>query len=417
MNVPEELSERLARRIRGYRDEMVTFQCHLTAIQALGPEGGGEGEWVRSRYLLERLREFGVSDVREFDAPDGRVPGGLRPNLVARVGGHRVHPAVWVMAHMDTVPPGELSLWETDPFEAVVKDGKVFGRGTEDNQQGLTAALFALRALVDEGLTPTTDAAVLLVADEENGNTFGIDYLLQARPTWLARTTSWWCRTSGSLTAPMLEVAEKSILWGLFEVHGRQVHASVPADGINAHRAAANLAVRLDERLHARFAASDQLFDPSGSTFEPTKREANVPNVNTIPGEDRFYFDCRVLPGYPLADVKVEIESAAAEIEAEFGVTVEVSYPNQAPAAPATSADAPVVLTLAEAVRQVRGVEPYPMGMGGGTVAAVFRRRGIPAVAWGTMQGLAHQPNECCDIDNMVADSLVFAHLFMRADA
>ena len=416
MNVPEGLSERLARRIWGYREEMVAFQCRLTAIQAMAPEGGGEGEWERSRYLLERLREFGVSDVSEFNAPDARVPGGLRPNLVARVGGRRAHPAVWVMAHMDTVPPGELSHWETDPFEALVKDGKVFGRGTEDNQQGLTGAVFALRALVDEGLTPTTDAAVLLVADEENGNTFGIHYLLSAAPDLVGPDDLVVVPDFGLPDGAGLEVAEKSILWASFVVHGRQVHASVPGDGINAHRAAANLTVRLDQRLHARFAALDPLFDPSGSTFEPTKREANVPNVNTVPGEDRFYFDCRVLPRYPPADVKAEIESVTAEIEVEFGVTVEVSYPHQAAAAPASPADAPVVLALADAVRQVRGVEPYPMGMGGGTVAAVLRRRGIPAVAWGTMHGLAHQPNECCAIDDMVADCLVFAHLFMRAD-
>ena len=417
MNVPEGLSEQLARRIRGYRDEMVAFQCHLTAIQAIGPEGGGEGEWERSRYLLERLRGFGISDVLESSASDARVPGGLRPNLVARVGGRHKHPTVWVMAHMDTVPPGESSHWLTDPFEAVAADGKVFGRGTEDNQQGLTAAVFALRAILDEGLTPTTDAALLLVSDEENGNTFGIEHVLSAAPDLVGPEDLVVVPDFGLPDGAGLEVAEKSLLWASFVVRGKQVHASVPGDGINAHRAAANLTVRLDRRLHARFGAVDPLFDPSGSTFEPTKREANVPNVNTVPGEDRFYFDCRVLPGYPLADVKLEIEGVNAEIEAEFGVTVDVSYPNEAAAAPATSADAPVVLALAEAVRQVRRVEPYLMGMGGGTVAAVFRRRGIPAVAWGTMQGLAHQPNECCVIDEMVADCLVFAHLFMRADA
>jgi succinyl-diaminopimelate desuccinylase len=98
----------------------------------------------------------------------------------------------------------------------------------------------------------------------------------------------------------------------------------------------------------------------------------------------------------------------------EFGVAVTVAYPNEAAAAPPTAPDAPVVRALSDAVRRTRSVEPFVMGMGGGTVAAIFRRRGIPAAVWGTMEGMAHQPNEYCVIDNMVADALTFAHLFVR---
>jgi succinyl-diaminopimelate desuccinylase len=325
------------------------------------------------------------------------------------------HP-VWVMAHTDTVPPGPAGLWDSDPFMVRVEGGKVFGRGVEDNQQGLVAALFALRALVDEGLTPTTDAGVILVADEENGNTYGIEHLLSAAPGLVAPDSLVVVPDFGTPDGSGIEVAEKSILWAEFTVIGRQVHASLPGAGINAHRAASNLVVRLDERLHARFPAADPLFDPPTSTFEPTKREGNVPNVNTVPGRDVFYFDCRVLPCYGLDEVKTEIEALTREIEDEFAVAVAVAYPNEATAAPPTSPDAPVVLALSEAVRRVRGVEPYPMGMGGGTVGAVFRRHGIPAAVWGTMEGMAHQPNESCVIDNMVADALVFAHVFMRGE-
>jgi len=48
----------------------------------------------------------------------------------------------------------------------------------------------------------------------------------------------------------------------------------------------------------------DRLFSPGISTFEPTKKEPNVPNINTIPGEDIFYMDCRILPGYPVEKIE-----------------------------------------------------------------------------------------------------------------
>ncbi|MHB1345525.1 MAG: M20 family metallo-hydrolase [Thermoleophilia bacterium] len=405
----------LGARIAGYRDDAIAFQCELTAIQALGPDNGGRGEWERSRYLLERARAFGLSDVTEIDAPDPRVPAGLRPNLIVRVRGRVERPTVWVMAHMDTVPPGEMSLWHGDPFVAEVRDGLIIGRGVEDNQQGLTAGLFALRALVDEGIVPTTDVCLLLVADEETGNEYGIEHVLRAAPQLFDPDDLVVVPDAGAPDGSVLEVAEKSTLWLRFTVRGRQVHASIPGMGINANRAAALLTVRLDERLHRLFHDEDPLFEPSGSTFEPTKRDANVPNVNTIPGEDVSYFDCRVLPHHDLAAVKAAAAEVVRGVEAELGVTVDVSYPAEHPAAPVTPPDSPVVEALSRAIRSLRDVEPRTVGIGGGTVAAAFRRRGIPAVVWATLEETAHAPNEYCRVDNLMDDMLVFARLFTRS--
>lgn len=414
MTLSADTAARLAARIEGYRDEMVEFQCRLTAVTALGPENGGDGEWLRSRHLMQELRALGLDQIEEIHAPDPRVSTGVRPNLVVRMEGAVARPTVWVLAHMDTVPPGELKLWESDPFQAVVREGRIIGRGVEDNQQGLTAGVFALRALLDEGLTPATDVALALVADEETGNHYGVEHLLETIPDLVHADDLVVVPDAGSPDGSVLEVAEKSTLWIEFTVHGRQVHASIPDAGVNAHRAAAHLAVRLDERLPAAFPALNPVFDVPRSTFEPTKRDANVQNVNTIPGEDRFYFDCRVLPAYALGDVKTVVGGVVHEVEGEFGVTVEVAYPAELPAAPPTPVDAPVVLALAEAVRAVKGVEPRTVGIGGGTVGAAFRRRGIPAVVWAGLEETAHSPNEYCVIDNLVGDTLALAHLFAR---
>lgn len=412
--IPNELSERLRWRVEGYRNVMVDFQRDLTAINAIGPENGGDGEWQRAGFLRDALVALGLGHPRELNSTDPRVYPGQRPNLVLLCEGEHDGPKVWVMAHLDTVPPGDLSLWQSPPFEAVVRDGRIYGRGTEDNQQGLVAMVFGLRAVLEEGLRPTTDVGLLFVSDEETGNVHGLKHVLRVAPELFDPQDLIVVPDFGSPNGDLLEVAEKSVLHVRFDLSGRQAHASMPAHGVNAHRAAAHLVVRLDEELHSTFALEDVSFDPPTSTFEPTRREANVPNVNTIPGTDRFWFDCRILPSIQLEEVKRVIESIAHDVASRFSVQVAVSYPSEHPAAPPTPPDAPVVRALASAVRQVRGVEPKTIGIGGGTVAAEFRRRGLPAVAWSTCDATAHQPNEYCVIDNMVADALVLAHLFVR---
>jgi succinyl-diaminopimelate desuccinylase len=167
-------------------------------------------------------------------------------------------------------------------------------------------------------------------------------------------------------------------------------------------------------RLYDIYPQSDPVFDPPISTFEPTKKEANVPNINTIPGEDVFYIDCRILPQIPVPEVTARIGEMSAAIESKFGVKVSFEDRQRAEAAPPTPVDAPVVGALQKAIREVHQREGKAMGIGGGTVAAMFRRAGFAAACWSMLDETAHQPNEYCIIDNMVGDAKVFAHLMLQ---
>ena len=124
--------------------------------------------------------------------------------------------------------------------------------------------------------------------------------------------------------------------------------------------------------------------------------------------------DCRILPKYKVTDIEKSVKAAAARIEKRFQVRISVEIYQKAPAAPPTSAEAPVVFAIKRAVRSVYKREARAMGIGGGTVAALFRRAGFSAACWSTVDETAHQPNEYCIIDNMVGDSKVFAHIFLQ---
>lgn len=403
---------RLARRLESFRDQMVELQMKLCAIPAIAPASGGEGEARKAEFLEAYLRQNGITDLKLIKAPDVEAPAGYRPNLLAFYRGRNSSRTIWVMSHLDVVPPGELSQWRGDPFKAWVEKGRIYGRGVEDNQQDMVASIFAVRALVAERLKPSYDIGLVLVADEETGSKKGIEYVLNNTEVF-RKDDLIIVPDAGNSQGTMIEVAEKSILWLKVRTLGRQAHGSTPEKGINSFKAASFLITEL-QKLYQTFDKKERLFNPPISTFEPTKKEANVPNINTIPGEDVFYMDCRILPSYQVDDVLKTAGKIAAGIEKKFKVKIEIEIVQKAPAAPPTSPKAPVVQALKKAVRDVYHKEARAMGIGGGTVAALFRRAGFPAACWSRLDETAHMPNEYCIIDNMVGDAKVFAHIFVQ---
>jgi succinyl-diaminopimelate desuccinylase len=404
--------EKIANRIDSFRDEMIDFQIKLCASPAIAPASGGEGEAQKAEILLDFLKKNGFSHIEVIKAPDLDAPAGHRPNILALYKGKSSSKTIWVMTHMDIVPPGELGQWRGDPFKAWVEEGKIYGRGVEDNQQNMVASLYAVKAFHEEGLKPNYDIGIALVADEETGSGKGIDYVLSHSNAFRKQDLII-VPDAGNGEGTMIEVAEKSILWLKFKTLGKQAHGSTPEKGINSFRAASFLVTELNN-LYKIFPDKDALFDPSISTFEPTKKEPNVPNINTIPGEDVFYMDSRILPGYTIDEVTRAIKKMTAKIEKEFKVEVVIEEAQKAPAAPPTSAEAPVVQALKKAIKAVYGKEGKATGIGGGTVAALFRNANFEAACWSKVDETAHQPNEYCIIDNMMGDAKVFAHIFLQ---
>ncbi|MGB2843917.1 MAG: M20 family metallo-hydrolase, partial [Candidatus Aminicenantaceae bacterium] len=288
--------EKIANRIDSFRDEMIDKQIKLCSLQAISPASGGEGEEKKAELLLDFLNNNGFSNIEVIKAPDLDAPSGYRPNILALFKGKSSSKSIWVMTHMDIVPPGELAQWRGDPFKAWIEEGKIFGRGVEDNQQSMVASLYATKAFYEEGILPNYNIGIALVADEETGSEKGIDYVLSHTDVFRKEDLII-VPDAGNQDGTMIEVAEKSILWLKFKTLGKQAHGSTPEKGTNSFKAASFLVTELN-KLYQAFPDRDQLFDPPISTFEPTKKESNVPNINTIPGEDIFYMDSRILPSY-----------------------------------------------------------------------------------------------------------------------
>ncbi|MEM3827484.1 MAG: M20 family metallo-hydrolase [Candidatus Micrarchaeaceae archaeon] len=387
-------------------EEMVSAMKNMVAIPSISPLSGGSGESKRADYLRALLESMGFNPKR-YDYYDGSA---IRSNLVVKYGS--MPSTIWLIAHIDTVSPGDLSLWSHDPFDAFVKDGFIYGRGTSDNGQDVIAGIYALKALRESGLRQKYNFGLALVADEEVGSTYGIQKLIGEGI--FKEGDMFIVPDAGSSSGDEIEIAEKGLLWLKFTTVGRQVHASTPGKGINAYRHAAHFIDGMESYLYGKYNAKDSLFDPDCSTFEITKHEPNVGSVNIIPGTDVSYMDCRVLPCYKLDSVLHDInELAEQEMRTAPGLRISIEVFNREDPAQPTSADSPIVKALGQRIKEKLGVSPRVLGIGGGTCALFFRRLGFPVAVWNTTEDTAHQPNEYCKIESMLGDAKVFASLFV----
>lgn len=410
------LAPSLLTRVESHERDMVELLSGLIRIPALGPKNGGDGELKKARWLADYCRRQGLK-VEWFNAPCREVTSGVRPNLLVRIPGRSHRRRLWIMSHLDVVPPGNEADWKTPPFEPVLRAGKVYGRGSEDDCQSLAAAFWAAKSILESGLRPGLDVCLLFVADEETGSHFGISWLLREHANLFGKHDLILVPDGGDPKGQYIEVAEKTLLWLRFTVHGKQAHGSMPHLGRNSARGVAQLTLDLDRALHAKFPARDRLFMPAESTFEPTKREANVPNINTLPGRDVFHFDCRILPQYdPDAPLRV-VRQVIKRFEKRSGMKAAIEVVQHDRAAPPTRPEAEIVRRLKAALAAARRIRPKVWGVGGGTVAAIFRRHGFPAAVWSTYDERAHQPNEYCVVKNLVADAKVYAHLMLQPEA
>ena len=401
------MKNEILKKIESYENYAIELQRGLTAIPALAPESGGEGEYDKAVWIETELKKLKFDSIDWINAPQKEAKKGIRPNIVARYKGTKSNKTLWIMAHLDIVPPGEAKLWNSNPYELKIDGRKLIGRGVEDNQQGMISGILMLKAMMELNYKPEHDIALLLCADEETGSGFGADFIADNRPDIFGKNDMFFVPDSGTEDGSLIEIAEKSILWLKVTTMGKQCHASRPSQGINAFKAASELIVKY-KSLYAKFPAKDELFDPPISTFEPTKKENNVPNVNTLPGEDIFYMDCRVMPVYQLQEIKDEMRKLADEVEKDSGVKIEFEAQQEAQAAPATDINASIVKALMLAIKDTYKVEPKAYGIGGGTVAAFFRRLNLPVVVYAKLNETAHQPNEYCLLDNIIGDAKVF---------
>lgn len=363
---------------RGALEEIL---CALIRANTVNPPGN---EDVAAEIVLEALRQVGV-EGRTVEAQPRRT------NVLVGVG--PASPALLVAAHLDVVPAGEG--WASDPFEPVVAEGKVTGRGASDNK-GVAAAMLALAPfLVEHAGELGAGALLAFVADEEQGSRLGMDYL----------TDEGYFDAVDAAIIPDCEgnmltiyTSEKGLLHLKVTAHGRAAHGSTPQLGSNAILHMLDLVARLDEIGLAE--ATHPLHTPATWNVG-TIDGGQAPNV--VPATCAAEIDIRYLPGQSADAITETLRRIADDVAAEkdecsFDIDTMMHL---APAA--VNDNAPIIAAVSQAAREILGTAPDVAGLSGTTVTKQLVYKGIDAVSFAPGdKGVAHTADEYVCIDELV---------------
>lgn len=287
---------------------------------------------------------------------------------------------VCLNGHVDVVAPG--GGWTvTDPFEPVVKDGLLYGRGAADMKAALAAQVMAFLDLHRDGFPGT--ATLMVVGDEEVGGFNGTKQLVQERPRFDYAIV-------GEPTDFDVQVGVRGVLWADIFLHGTSAHAARPDDGVNAVRDLPAVLEAL-RSLDLSYTPDDALPDP---TAPITVVETDGPQ-NSVPAKVRIGLDVRSLPGMSKESVEDDIRAALDPLGVDYGMRV-VDH-----GAAFTLTDDRFRDIVTETIEQVRGTTPDHITDGGSSDGRFFAGQGTPFVEVGVNQGPVHQADEHCAVADL----------------
>lgn len=299
--------------------------------------------------------------------------------------------------HVDVVPPG--TNWKSDPFEPVIKDGFLYGRGTQDMKGGVAAVLGALNDEKAQNFNGTL--SVLLTSDEEgdglDGTKFALEKLreLNLLPDYAVVAEP----TSETKFGDMLKIGRRGSINGTLVINGTQGHAAYPQKCINpAHLLA---------QVFANFAGYD--LDKGDANFAPSKIvitdiRGGMEVCNVTPAQIKIMFNVRNSPSTTLQNVQDYCEKLFGKFDYELNLT-QSSKPFL------TSANSPIAINLAQSIEKITGFLPK-FGTGGGTSdARHFANFGVKVVEFGVINDRIHAVDERVDLQEVLNLSAIFADL------
>ncbi|PNQ96981.1 succinyl-diaminopimelate desuccinylase (plasmid) [Azospirillum argentinense] len=416
--MPLDHRESLFRRIAERRDELVALTRDLIRIPTVNPPGDVYTDCAE--FLGRRLagRGFAVEYVRADGAPgdSDRYP---RTNVIARIEGREPGPCVHFNGHIDVVPAGQG--WTVDPFDGVVKDGRVYGRGACDMKGGIAASIIAVEAILEAGIPFPGALEISGTVDEESGGYGGVGHL--AKLGYFSRPRVDHVIIPEPLNVDRVCIGHRGVWWAEIETKGRVAHGSMPFLGNCAVRHMGAVLHRIETELIPRLAAKR-----TAMPVVPEGARQSTLNINAIHGgqpEDHGGLPSPMVPDRcrMVIDRRYLIEEDPEEVRAEIVGILEglrrerpgFDYELREVLAflpTLTDADAPVVRAVGAAIETVLG-RPAAQVVSPGTydqkhIARVGHLKDCIAYGPGILD-LAHQPDEYVDIDDMVHSAQVMA--------
>ena len=312
-------------------------------------------------------------------------------NLWARRG--RQGPILCFAGHTDVVPPGPLEEWSTDPFEPVVNDGMLYGRGSADMKSGLAAMLVAVERFVAQHPDHDGSLALLITSDEEGkarNGTLKVMEALDARDEKID-----WCvlgePSSQHKLGDIVRVGRRGSLSGMLTVRGVQGHVAYPHLADNPIR---RFAPVLSELHETEWDQGNEYFPPT--SFQVVDIRAGIGFPNVTPGELSARFNFRYSTEWDHERLKAEVQTLFDAHNIDYELNWHLS------GEPFLTESGKLTEAVSQAVREQTGSDPE-LSTGGGTSDGRFiAPSGTDVVELGPVNASIHKVNEHVRLDDVV---------------
>ena len=331
------------------------------------------------QLLAERLEKIGfVIETLRFDDVD---------NLWARRG--TTAPLFAFAGHTDVVPTGPLADWDTDPFEPVVRDGYLFGRGAADMKGSIAAMVTACERFIAAHPDHNGSMAFLITSDEEgpavNGTVKVIEQL-EARAEKIN-----WCLvgepSSQEQTGDIIKNGRRGSLNGVLTIQGRQGHVAYPQLADNPiHQAAPALA----ELAAIEWDCGNEYFPPT--TFQVSNIKAGTGAENVIPGTIELLFNLR----FSTESTAETLKSRVAAVLDGHGLNYDIQW--RLSGQPFLTPAGELVEAARHAIQATAGIATELSTSGGTSDGRFIAPTGAQVVELGPVNATIHQTNECVNI-------------------
>ncbi|MEO7102449.1 MAG: acetylornithine deacetylase/succinyl-diaminopimelate desuccinylase family protein [Gemmatimonadaceae bacterium] len=408
--------DKLMAEVDAATDEMVEFTCDMLRIPTVNPPGDA---YVECAELIgRRLETFGFAV--DYPIAEGRAEHTVshpRMNVVGLKQGRSMRPLVHMNGHFDVVPVG--AGWTVDPFGGIVRDGRIYGRGSCDMKAGITAAIYAAEAIRRAGISLHGSIEVSGTVDEESGGFAGMAWLAEQGRVSSERTDA--VIITEPTDTDRIYIGHRGVYWFEVMTRGRIAHGSMPFFGVNAISQMGLVLAEIQQKLLPVLKSRTT----SVPVMPPGARHATL-NINGIAGGQpvdgmqtpcvadlcRAVFDRRFLAEEDFESVRGEIVSLLERVARDSPELVYELRDLMVVQPVHTPDGSTVVSALEHSIQAVLG-RPAILAASPGTYDQkhVDRIAGVRnCVAYGPgMLDLAHQPDEYCGIDDLVHCTKVLA--------